>query len=338
MYRADNLPSELLAPPLENVNKIDLTRLSSFAVSHELIEPGDVLEVTIISGYADNGPLTAPVRVSENGSATVPVVGEVALAGLELAGAEQVVRAAAISRGIYRNPHVTVVMDKKKLVRVTVTGAVKTPGVYELPGSSSDLLAALVSAGGLSDDAGVEVEVRSPARRTYLGELASRNLAGLPNQPVSFSQQSHVEPARNMRINLVDATQTGQGGVPLRDGDVVMVQRSDEKSVHVMGLVRRPGRYEIPTNEDLRVLDAVAMASGVSSQVANKMYVIRRVPGSAETAVIKLSLRKAKQDGVENLRLTAGDIVSVEQTPTTAIYDALNNFLRFGLSSSVPIF
>jgi polysaccharide export outer membrane protein len=338
MYRADNLPSELLAPPLKNVNTIDLTRLSSFAVSNELIEPGDVLEVTIISGYADNGSLASPVRVGENGTAAVPLVGEVALAGLELEGAEQVIRAAAVSRGIFRNPHVTVVMEKKKIVRVTVVGAVKTPGVFELPGSSSDLLAALVSAGGLSDDADVEVEVRSPARRNYLAQQASGSGAGLPNQPVSFHQQPQIEPARNVRINLVDATQTGQGGVSLRDGDIVMVRQRDEKSVHVMGLVRRPGRYEIPTNQDLRVLDAVAMASGVSSQVANKLYVIRRVPGSSETAVIKLSLGKAKRDGEENLRLAAGDIVSIEQTPTTAIYDALNNFLRFGLSSSIPIF
>ena len=55
-------------------------------------------------------------------------------------------------------------MDAKRVDRVTVVGAVKKPGVYEIPRGSSDLLAAIVTAGGLADDAGTEVEIRSPAR------------------------------------------------------------------------------------------------------------------------------------------------------------------------------
>ena len=41
--------------------------------------------------------MTTPVRVGEEGTAPVPLVGDVRLAGLELEGAEQSIRAAAIS-------------------------------------------------------------------------------------------------------------------------------------------------------------------------------------------------------------------------------------------------
>nr|NIP86808.1 hypothetical protein [Planctomycetales bacterium] len=155
-----NLPLEFDVPPVADTSTIDLTKLSGYTVSSELIEAGDVLKVSVVSGYADRGAVTTPVRVSDNGTANIPLVGPVALAGLELEGAEQAIRGAAIGRGIYTNPHVIVVMEQKRVNKVTVIGAVNKPGVYELPRTSSDMLAALVAAGGLSDEAGTEVELR----------------------------------------------------------------------------------------------------------------------------------------------------------------------------------
>lgn len=117
-----------------------------------------------------------------------------------------------------------------------------------------------------------------------------------------------------------------------------MVTRHDPKPVHVMGLVNKPGQYDLPVNQDLRVLDAIAMAGGASSSVAEKVFVIRQVPGQSEAKVVRVRLSKAKRDGVENLKLAAGDIVSIEQTPFTFALEAVKSFVRVGLSSSLTLF
>jgi polysaccharide export outer membrane protein len=117
-----------------------------------------------------------------------------------------------------------------------------------------------------------------------------------------------------------------------------MVYKRDPHPIHVIGLVREPGEFELPVNREMRMLDALAKAKGVSSQVADKVHVIRQMPGQAEPIVIQISLHEAKTSGKGNIRLASGDIVSVEQTPATVMYDVVNNFLRFGVSGSIPLF
>ena len=327
------------APLVENAQTIDLSKLAGFAVSNELIEPGDVLEVTIISGYSERWPLSAPVRVADNGAAGIPLVGDVAVGGFELDGAEQAIRAAAISRGIFLNPHVTVLMDRKRFSKITVVGAVNEPGVYEVPRSSGGLLGALVAAGGLADDAGTEVEIRSPARQRLSppsggGDLVAGQQAA---RPVSHTQPT-LQPATSVRVDLVAATRSNGGSYPLRDGDLIHVSKRDPKPLHVLGLVNKPGQYEMPPNQDVRLLDAVALAGGLDSQVADKVFVIRKVPGQEEAILISGSLSRAKRNIVDNLRLAPGDVVSVEQTPATLALDAVKSFIRVGVSSRIPLF
>ena len=77
-----------------------MSRLSHYATNSELIERGDVLEVTIVTNYSTLANTTTPVRVADDGTADVPLIGPVAVAGLELEAAEQ-----AISRGRDRARH-----------------------------------------------------------------------------------------------------------------------------------------------------------------------------------------------------------------------------------------
>ena len=161
---ARSLPPQYALAHVENTRTLDLSRLATFAVSNQRIDRGDVLDVTLGTGYADSVNNTVPVRVGDHGTANIPLVGKVYLAGFELEGAEQAVAAAGVSRGMFLDPHVTVTMHTQRINRVTVIGAVEKPGVYELPRGSS-LLSALVAAGGMSKDAGTEVELRPSGPR-----------------------------------------------------------------------------------------------------------------------------------------------------------------------------
>ena len=43
-----------------------------------------------------------------------------------------------------------------------------------------------------------------------------------------------------------------------------MVPQLDQNPIQVLGLIRKPGEYKLPTDRDLRVLDALALAGGLS--------------------------------------------------------------------------
>lgn len=333
-FKAAHLPEEYHAKVTDNPRTIDLSKLAAFAVSNELIDRGDVLELTLITGYSRDDASTTPIRVGDDGAANIPLVGKVALAGLELEAAEQAIASAGVHRGVFRNPHVTVTMKRPRVNKVTVIGAVEEPGVYELPRGTSALLAALVAAGGLSDEAGTDVEIRRPARQSLPAvplEQPRDKLAGyVPAQPA-------VSEASSVRVNLVSAAQEGRGGYYLEDGDVVMVEKRDPQPIHVIGLVKKPGEYELPTHRDLRVLDALALAGGLDIPWADSMLVIRHVPELPEPVLIQISIHEAKRNGRSNVRLAPGDVVSVEQTPTTVLYDVIRKF-NVGLAGSVPAF
>jgi polysaccharide export outer membrane protein len=315
--------------------------LAQYAVSSELIDRGDLLEVSIATDLEGLQPMIAPVRVADDGNADVPLVGKVQLAGLELEEAEQAVAAAAVARGLYRSPHVTVSMKHRRTNHVTVVGAVKAPGVYQLPRASSTLLAAMVAAGGLSEDAGVDVEIQHSAT------AGNPSTPATPPQPrmaesgqtrlTSFETPS-ARPLQSVHVNLVSATQEANVGYCVNDGDVIMIAKRPPRAVYVLGLVQKPGQYEIPLDEEMCVVNAISMAGGLSTRLADNVLIIRRGATGLEPIRIETSLLKAKQDATANVRLVPGDVLSVEETPATFVWDFLRSIVRFGLSGSIPLF
>lgn len=341
LYYATNMPDEFLVAARDNAQTINLSKLASAPSGSDRIDCGDVLEVTIDTGYGTTRGNTSPVRVADDGNALVPLVGRVTLAGLELEAAEQIIASAGVERGLFRNPSVTVVMKRQRTNRITIVGAVKEEGVYDLPRGSCDLLAALVRAKGLSKEAGTEVEVsRGHDNTSGVPHPAGDRVARTPTELAAF--QRGGKPAgpenksKSYTINLVSAAKQGSGGYRLEDGDVVTVKKLDQPPVHVLGLVAKPDEIELPVNRDMRVLDVIAKCGGVNSSVADKIHVIRHMPGREEPVVIEVSYGEAKRTGKGNLRLAPGDVVSVEQTPATVFVDTLKSFIHFGFGATVP--
>ncbi len=327
-----DLPTQWLSREVTAPGTIDLSTMARQATSTDLIYPGDVLEITMATGAEEQSPQTWPLRVMEDGQVQVPLVGSVRLAGLSLTDAEQQVRRLSVQREIFRDPHVSVLMKQRRMIQVRVVGAVETPGVYELPAAGSDLLAALVAAGGFNDEAGSVIEIRHPNSASSIAEGGSAFGVRL----ASFVESTE-SPARTVHVDLTaNPSEASELDLHLEDGSVVVVQERTKRSVSVIGLVQRPNNYELPTDESLRVLDAIALAGGLRVSVANQVRVIRRIPEREDPIVIEVSLRKAKLDGRENLVLTAGDIVSVEETPATFLVETIRGFLRFGFTSAIP--
>jgi polysaccharide export outer membrane protein len=339
-YRASQLPVEYIAPSSPNLEKIDLGGLANHSVSLEVIQPGDVLEVTMITDYVKLVTTASPLRVGDDGAIVVPLVGKVGVAGLSAEQAEQTIASESIRRGVFRTPCFTVTMKQCRTNKVTVVGAVNKPGTHDLPRGSSSLLAALVASEGLAKDASADVEIRHTDRRPLASAdspdrpSAEANAPGLNAGLVAYE----AEPPELLttKVNLVAATSGRQKTPSLRDGDIVYVAKRTLPAIYVLGLVGKPGELPFPPNQELRVLDALAMAGGCSSPVADKVLVIRRLPNREEPVQIAVSIQAAKS-GHDNIALAPGDTVMVEQTPETFVLDIIKNFLHFSFGTK-PVF
>jgi polysaccharide export outer membrane protein len=340
-YRVSNLPVDCLAPSPVNAETINLAGLADTTVSREIVQLGDVLDVTMVTDYAKLTTTSTPIRVADDGTLTVPLIGKVVVLGLSVEQAEKVIAAESVSRGVFLNPYITVTMKQCRTNRITVVGAVTKPGSVELPRASSTLLSALVAADGLSKDADTEIEIRSTDFHNIVptgpqgGVMQAVDNTG--SNLVLASHQQGESPMSVVRVNLNALAQGADKMPELRDGDVVYVAKRVPKPVYVIGLVRKPGEYPFPLNQELRILDAIALAGGCSNPVAEDVLIIRRPPGKAEPIRIAVSLQSAKQ-GQDNVALAPGDTVSVEQTPLSVAMDIIQTFVRVGIGASISLF
>jgi polysaccharide biosynthesis/export protein len=339
-YSAKNLPPELRVDPAPVATRINLEQMGGAGVGTSQIGAGDLVEITIVSGSGDERVTAVPARVAGDGTVMVPLIGAVPIGGVEPVAAEQRIAHAAIERGIYRQPYVTLEVTEPAVNRVTVLGAVAKPGVVELPRGSCDLASALAAAGGLSKDAGTQVEILHHNLSPFLAASPSEAAIGKTNDvqlaahiDASNSPSTAFAPAPSQmsRIDLAQATPTAHDNRKLEDRDVVMVLPEEKRVIHVTGLVRKPDQFEVAQNKDVRVLDAIAMAGGTTSSVADKVYVIRQFAGMPEPIVINVSIAGAKRNGDQNLRLASGDLVSVESTLSTVMLDSVSKFFRMAI-------
>jgi len=339
-YHAANLPAQFVAPPMCNVSTDLISRLADDTAGSDVIGPGDLLSVTVDSGYGDEPATPTPVWVAEDGTARVPLIGPVRVAGLTPRDAGPLIAAAGVERGLYvaPYPYVTVEMKQQRKNHVRIIGAVRSPGVKQLPRGSSDLLSALVAAGNLSEKASPEIQIIRCHGGSDPPSPDPRRVADGPQADLTSYGASGSRGPRSISVNLASMADQPAENYYLEDGDVVVVRERDPRSIHVIGLVKEPGEFELPLDRDLHLLNALALAGDRTSQLADKVWIIRQVPGQEEPVRIQVSVREAKRDAAANVRLASGDVVSVEETPATFVLDLMRNFIRFGLSSSVPLF
>jgi polysaccharide biosynthesis/export protein len=104
---------------------------------------GDVVDVRVFG----QDSLSTHARVREDGSITMPLVGQVPMAGLRPAEVSD--QLAVRLQPFVNTPHVTVVIQESQ-VSVTAVGEIKTIGILVLEAPAT-VLQALAKAGGMTD-------------------------------------------------------------------------------------------------------------------------------------------------------------------------------------------
>lgn len=352
-YQAHQLPNQYRSQEAAHTRPMNLAGVSVPGSSSALLAVGDLLEVSVSTGREDEKQEPMLARIANDGTVNIPVIGPVPVAGMEAYDASQSITRLAVERGIYHHPVITVQIKTKAVNRITVVGAVSEPGVHELPRGNCDLISALAASGGMTEEAGTEVEIiRQPSPGLAQADAPATTIDSqtpMADSEIQLAAYQNLGPQQRrqarssgwsvpqtLRVDLAERGSRTPNEFVLKDRDVVRVVPRKKDVIHVAGLVNEPGQFELPRDQSLHLVDAIALAGGRSSPVADKVLVIRRLADREEPLAIQASLAAAKQDGRENLRLMAGDSISLEQTPSTALIDAMTRFFRlsFGVASN----
>lgn len=270
------------------------------------VGPGDVLDVVLAGPNGTDSLPHSRVRVDRNGAIELPVVGALKVAGMELEDVEDTIQQ-AYSPSVFKETVCHVELASVETTNVLVVGAVTGPGLVPLRRTERNMLYAIVSAGGVSELASGQATLRRVRR---------------PQDTVTFNLTDPVQLSSALAIE------------PLQHGDIVYVHAAQPNTIFVGGLVNRPGPQDYQPGARINVLQVLAAANGVRTDVFPKYGTLIRQDPDGRDAHVRLDLKRLATGQDPNIQLAAGDILWVPETFETKVQDFLNRsfFLRAGVS------
>jgi polysaccharide export outer membrane protein len=96
---------------------------------------------------------------------------------------------------------------------------------------------------------------------------------------------------------------------------IVFIEEYHQRQVSVMGEVETPGKFDMPSEKDLTLMQAIAMAGGFTNHAdITKTRVMRVENGENKTIVIDVKLITEKGDKDKDIVLNPEDIVFVPES------------------------
>jgi polysaccharide export outer membrane protein len=304
--------------PAAAVNTADLNRkllsqTTSDAREGDLpLGAGDLIEVNVFEVPELTG---LKLRIPNSGTIILPLVGAVPAAGHTPSELQALIRDRLREKYLH-NPQVSLFVQEHKSQRISVIGAVRTPGVFTLTGQLR-LADGLAMAGGLAEDAGPTLYVI----RRVAAELVATSTNGGAGGTESV-------------MTVIDLLGLAAGrtelNLPLQAGDVIEVARAG--TYYVGGDVNKPGSYLLKTRTTLA--QAHVVAGGVKETADWDDYRLYRTypDGRREMRVYSLN---DFENGAPSPELQANDVVVVGKSGTKAVLYWFRDFIKFGVGASI---
>jgi len=292
------------------------------------IGPEDLLEISVLEAP----DLNRTVRVSDDGAISLALLGSIHAAGLSTRELQADLED-RLRHKYMKDPQVGVFVQETKSHPVSVFGAVEKPGVYQIRYAKT-LVEVLSMAQGLANDAGDTVIVmRHPgdAVDPALASLFSTNSTLATDRPSDIAVSApgpsglatgESSGTESIAINLKDLLDSSNpsSNVLVYPGDLVKVVRAG--IVYVVGQVHKPGGFMLKTNENISVLQAIALAEGVTSTSKGKETRIFLAAGANETPKeVAINLDKVMAGKVAAPLLKPNDVLFI---PSSAGKEALH--------------
>ena len=257
------------------VREMKAPELSSSPGDYQ-IGPEDLLEISVLEA----SDLNRTVRVSDDGAISLALLGSIQAAGLSTRQLQAVLED-RLRLTYMKDPQVSVFVQEMRSHPVSVFGAVEKPGVYQIR-CAKTLVEVLSMAQGLANDAGDTVIVvrhtGDPGDLAVAALLDSRSTAvrDFPSEavvpiPSTVSRATDgTAGIEGITINLKDLLDSSdpRSNVLVYPGDMIKVTRAG--IVYVVGQVHKPGGFLLKTNENISVLQAIALAEGLTSNAKGK--------------------------------------------------------------------
>ena len=310
-------PDQLRDAQIRQFNQSLADRTAKPDSNEYRIGPGDLLDISVLEA----SELNRSLRVSASGDISMPPLGLVRAAQLSPQELEAAL-AELLRRSIMQDPHVSVFVHEMESHPVSVTGAVKKPGVFYIRGPKT-VLEMLSMAEGLADDAGNSILVMRGAGSPTAGtppppENNATEATGTPKgetRPSTEAPESAATNSSTINLNVKDVlgSTDSRYNVPVYPGDIVKVTRAG--IVYVLGDVKKPGGFVLQNNESITVLQALAMAEGFMPTAAkSQARIIRTDDGTGTRSEITLDLDKAEKGKIPDPMLQAKDILFVPKS------------------------
>ena len=246
-----------------------------------ILESGDLLAVSV----AGAPEYHYDVRVSSSGNASLPMLGNIKIAGLSTHAAEGTVAQGLQEKGFFNDPQVSIFVKEYATAGISVLGEVQKPGIYPLPGKRT-LLDAISAAGGVTPKSG---------------------------KTVTITHRDAIDDPESVALSRDDGlTMTNLLVLP---GDTIVISKAG--MVYVVGDVKEPTGI-IMDNPHLTVLQAVAMAHGTNPTAKLKSArLIHKANSSPQDTPIPLDkILSAKSPDLE---LQPDDVVFVPNSVAKAV-------------------
>ena len=287
--------------------------------------PGDLIEVLVFEVPELSN---LKVRVPRPGIVVLPLIGQVPVTGKTPAELEVDLRERLGQRFLY-DPQVTVFVHERRSQRISVIGAVRKGGVFELSGRLR-LADALALAEGLADDADHVVYL---FRRVPAGTVARAETGAAPPAGQSSASETGGTEEIMTAINL-DAMAKGSEelNVQLEAGDVIQVPRAG--TIYVGGSVTRPG--SLPLKVNTTVHQAILAAGGASNVAALSDVRLYRTQPDGQIVITELNLNEFEA-GKGSPELQKNDVVLVGKSVIKAFFYGVYDLLRGMVGIGVPL-
>jgi polysaccharide biosynthesis/export protein len=286
-----------------------------------VIGPEDVLQINVFQVK----DLDETVRVSNDGTIAVPLLGRVVAAGLT---PDQLGRKLdkAYGKNLLQNPQVSIFVKEFHAQPVSVIGAVQKPGLYQITGPRT-LIEALSMAGGLASGKGNG----TPGKEVYVTRQGGfRDLHVVPGMQLMTTNK--------VAIDLKDLLYTKDTGlnIPIQPRDIIAVAKANVIYV-AGGGVRKPGGFVLEDRDEVTVIQAMAMAEGLAPDAAKHRARIIHTKADGSRVEIPVDIDKVLKEKAPDPTLAADDILyiplsggkSALRKSTNAIVQTVSGMLIF---------
>lgn len=246
------------------------------------IGPRDVVSIQVF----EEPDLSGELRVNEDGTIRVPLVGTVPAEGLtegQLAARLK----ATLEESLLQRASVSVEVVEFLSRPVSVLGAVGKPGTLDSAGRLT-LIEALRQAGGVSESHGQSVQILRRAPN------------GLTDQ-VTISVEGLLDRA-DPDLNI-----------PIFANDLITVPAAKEVTVYLLGEVSSPGAITFRRTERITLLAALARAGGLSERASNKIRIQRR-EGNEATRDFVVRYKRLVTGEEPDPELRHGDVIIIKES------------------------